>query len=128
MAAPTPPTTDIESEVDIHTIVRAFYADMILDPVLGHYFTGLDWDHHIPRLVTFWSSLIFHTGAYQGEPFTPHTRMPGLSREHFAHWLERFGATIDAHHAGPRADELKARAEQIAGVFQVKLGLWETPS
>ena len=50
--------------------------------------------------------------------------MPGLAREHFAHWVGRFHRTVDAHFAGEHADRMKARAEQIAGVFQVKLGLW----
>ena len=38
--------------------------------------------------------------------------------------VERFHRTVDGLFAGPRADLMKARAEQIAGVFQAKLGLW----
>jgi len=38
--------------------------------------------------------------------------------------LGRFKKTIDDRFSGERADMMKARAEQIAGVFQVKLGLW----
>jgi hemoglobin len=77
-------------------------------------------------MVTFWSSIVFQTGAYRGRPFDPHARMPGLGREHFARWVERFHRTVDDHFAGERAELMKARAEQIAGVFQVKLGLWRT--
>jgi hypothetical protein len=40
--------------------------------------------------------------------------------------VERFRRTVDDHFAGERAELMKARAEQIAGVFQVKLGLWRT--
>ncbi|MEO0556683.1 MAG: group III truncated hemoglobin [Bacteroidota bacterium] len=120
------PGRDIETEADIRAIVHAFYQDMEADPVIGTYFAGLDWDTHLPKMVSFWSSVVFQTGAYRGRPFAPHARMPGLAREHFAAWVGRLHATVDAHAAGPRAEQMKARGEQIAGVFQVKLGLWGT--
>ncbi|WP_420454278.1 Tn3 family transposase [Rubrivirga sp.] len=41
---------------------------------------------------------------------------------------ERFRKTVEARYAGERATRMVERAEQIAGVFQVKLGLWETLS
>ena len=78
-------------------------------------------------MVRFWSSVVFQTGAYRGRPFDPHARMPGLDRAHFARWSERFRQTVEARFAGPRADLLTQRAAQIAGVFQVKLGLWSVP-
>lgn len=115
---------DIQTDDDIRAVVHAFYRGMEDDPVLGSYFAGLDWDAHLPRMVAFWSSVVFQTGAYRGRPFPPHARMPGLSREHFAHWVGRFHRTVDTLYTGPRADLMKGRAEQIAGVFQVKLGLW----
>ena len=121
-----PVPSDIQTEADVRAVVHTFYRDMEADPVLGPYFAGLDWEKHLPKMVSFWSSVVFQTGAYRGRPFDPHARMPGLAREHFAHWVGRFHATVDGLFAGPRADVMKARAEQIAGVFQVKLGLWRT--
>lgn len=115
---------DIETDDDIRAVVHAFYHDMEADPLLGLYFAGLDWEAHLPRMVAFWSSVVFQTGAYRGRPFPPHARMPGLRREHFAGWVSRFRRTVGSLYAGPRADLMVARAEQIAGVFQVKLGLW----
>lgn len=82
----------------------------------------------MPKMVSFWSSVACQTGAYRGQPFDPHARMPGLGREHFAAWLARFERTVDACFAGPCAETVKARASQVAGVFQVKLGLWRTLS
>ena len=115
---------DLTSEDDVRTIVHAFYAGIDSDPVLGSYFSGLDMPSHLPRMVDFWSSIVFQTGQYSGQPFSPHARMPGLTRDHFARWVARFHRTVNAHYTGPRAELMKARAEQIAGVFQVKLGLW----
>ena len=121
-----PRRSDIETDADVRAVVHAFYRDMETDPVLGSYFAGLDWEAHLPKMVGFWSSVVFQTGACRGRPFDPHARMPGLDRPHFAHWVERFHGTVDELFTGPNADLMKARAEQIAGVFQVKLGLWRT--
>jgi hemoglobin len=108
----------------VASVVSAFYRDIEADPVLGRFFAGVDWGSHLPRMVAFWSSAVFQTGAYRGRPFEPHARMPGLAREHFGAWLARWHATVDARFAGEAAERMKARAEQVAGVFQVKLGLW----
>ena len=118
---------DLSTPADVEALVRAFYADIEADPVIGRYFVGLDWEVHRPRMVAFWSSIAFQSGEYRGRPFAPHSQMPGLGREHFERWVERFHRTVDARFAGARADLVKARAEQIAGVFQVKLGLWASP-
>ncbi len=119
-----PELRDIETDADIQAVVHAFYRDMEAEPTIGSYFAGLDWSAHLPKMVSFWSSVVFQTGAYRGRPFDPHALMEGLARVHFATWVGRFQATVDTLFAGPNADLMKARAEQIAGVFQVKLGLW----
>jgi hemoglobin len=115
---------DLQTEADVRTVVRAFYGDIEADPALGRFFAGLDWDAHLSKMVRFWSSVVFGTGAYRGRPFDPHARLAGLERAHFARWLDRFRRAVDAHFEGENAERMKARAEQIAGVFQVKLGLW----
>ena len=121
-----PEMPDLQTTDDVRIVVHAFYHDMEADPVLGSYFAGLDWAEHLPKMVAFWTSVVFQTGQYRGRPFDPHARMPDLSREHFAHWVSRFHRTVDVHFAGERAEMMKARAEQIAGIFQVKLGIWRT--
>jgi len=121
-------TRDIESTADIRDVVDAFYGDIDADPLLGPYFAEVDGEAHRSRMVAFWSSVAFQTGAYRGRPFAPHARMPGLTRAHFERWVGRFHRTVDARFAGPVAGLMKARAEQIAGVFQVKLGLWAVVS
>ncbi|WP_412069939.1 group III truncated hemoglobin [Rubrivirga sp. IMCC43871] len=118
------PTRDVEAEADIRAIVDAFYGDITADPVLGPYFADVDGTAHRDRMVAFWSSVAFQTGAYRGRPFAPHARLEGLTRAHFAHWVSRFDRVVGVRFAGPVADLLRARADQIAGVFQVKLGLW----
>lgn len=114
---------DIQTEADVRAVVDAFYGGIEADPVIGRYFAGIDLAGHLPKMYAFWSSLLFQTGAYRGRPFDPHVAMPGLAPEHFTRWLERFAATVDRLFEGPNARFMKARAEQIASIFQVKLGL-----
>ena len=115
---------ELETTDDVRALIAAFYDGIEADPVIGRFFGEVDWEAHLPRIVAFWDTVAFHSGAYQGRPFAPHARMSGLGREHFERWVARFHRTVDALYAGPRADLIKARADQIAGVWQVKLGLW----
>lgn len=119
---------DLQTELDVRQVVYAFYSGITGDPWLGRFFEGTDMERHLPRMIGFWSAVVFQTGTYQGRPFDAHLRLEGLTSYHFDRWLDRFRATVDARFHGPNADRMKARAEQIAGVFQVKLGLWAEAS
>ena len=126
MSPTLPQRPDVCTTSDVEVVVRSFYGNIEGDPVLGRFFADVDWGEHLPKMTAFWSSVLFHTGEYLGRPFDPHTRLKGLERTHFSHWLARFRATVDEHFAGEAAERMKLKAEQIASVFQVKLGLWET--
>jgi hemoglobin len=116
---------DIQHEADIQQIVDAFYGTITEDPVLAPFFATLDLDAHRPRMVAFWSAVVFSTGAYRGQPFEKHAALDGLEARHFDQWLHRFHATIDARFEGEAAMRMKRSAAQIAMVFQSKLGLLE---
>lgn len=115
---------DIGGAGDIDRLVRAFYARVRPDAVIGHFFTGLDWDHHIPRIVSFWCMVLLGDRGYQGDPMTAHIRlarqMP-MKPEHFERWLLHWGATVDERFAGPKAEEAKQRARTIAAVMEHKV-------
>lgn len=118
------PLPDLQTERDVRLIVDAFYEDIERDPWLGRFFEEVDIQAHLPKMYAFWSSVVFQTGTYRGRPFAAHLRLDGLTPYHFSRWIERFHATVDAYFHGPRADTMKAKAEQIATIFQVKLGIW----
>lgn len=118
-----PSKPDVTTEQDVRQIVDAFYGDIDQDPLLGAYFAGLDMDAHLPRMYAFWSSIVFQTGTYRGRPFDAHLALSGLSADHFTRWLDRFCRTVDARFEGEHAERMKARARQIAGVFQHKMNL-----
>lgn len=119
-----PALRDIQTEHDVRAVVDAFYGGIERDPWLGRFFEEVDMPEHLPKMYAFWSSVAFQTGTYRGRPFEPHARLEGLTPYHFARWLERLAATVDARFHGPRAEMMKARATQIASIFQLKLGLW----
>lgn len=75
-------------------------------------------------MYSFWSSMLFGEMTYRGNPFEKHLHL-NIGTEHFEQWLILFRETVDVHFAGSNAEEIKQRAESIAGIFQHKLGLLE---
>ena len=108
---------------DLHELLTAFYAAVEDDRLLAPYFAPLDMVVHIPRIADFWSTMLFQTGRYSGNAFAPHARMPGLTAEHFAHWVATFERTVDAGFAGPSAERAKDLAHRVAYSMQVRLGI-----
>ena len=122
-ASPDPPRPDLAGDADLRRVLDAFYAALARDPLLAPYFAALDMAEHLPRIVDFWSTLLFRTGRYDGNVFRPHLAMPGLSARHFARWLEALDATVRASHAGPTADRMLDLAHRIAYSMQLRLGV-----
>jgi hemoglobin len=114
---------DIHSEADIKLLVDTFYSkvhqDQLLDPVFNG-FAHVDWSRHLPIMYDFWSSILLGTSRYHGRPFPKHMPLP-IDATHFQRWLELFEATIDELFAGPKAEEAKVRALNIATMFEYRL-------
>lgn len=60
--------------------------------------------------------------SYRGNPFQKHMPLP-LEVSHFNRWLMLFNETIEENFKGEKAEEAKARAQNIAAVFQYRLNL-----
>ena len=118
-AAELPPLRD----EDLHDVLTDFYARVAREPLLAPYFAPVDMTAHMPRIVDFWSTLLFHTGRYSGNAFRPHLAMPGLTAAHFARWVATLDATVDARFAGPAAETMKDYAHRIAFSMQLRLGI-----
>ncbi|MEX2572836.1 MAG: group III truncated hemoglobin [Balneolaceae bacterium] len=115
--------TDIQDDKDIKTLVHAFYGKVRKDERLGHIFTevaSVDWDQHLPRMIDFWSNLLFQTGRYQGRPFRKHLPLP-VKRDDFSRWLSLFYETVDEYFAGEKADHAKEMAAKIASGFRANM-------
>ena len=113
---------DLRDE-DLHELLVAFYETVAGDALLAPYFAVVDMREHMPRIVNFWSTLLFHTGRYSGNAFAPHLQMPGLTADHFARWVATLEATVDARFAGPVATMMKELGHRIAYSMQLRLGI-----
>lgn len=120
--APDAARPDVRDE-DLHDLLVAFYDRVARDAHLAPYFAAVDMPAHMPRIVAFWSTLLFHTGRYSGNAFRPHQAMPGLTAEHFTRWLHVLALTVDARFAGPVAEQMKALGHRIAYSMQLRLGI-----
>ena len=114
--------TDLQN-ADLDDLLVAFYATIADDALLAPYFAVVDMAAHMPRIVAFWSTMLFHTGRYSGNAFRPHLEMPGLTAEHFARWVATLETVVEARFAGPNARSMLELAHRIAYSMQLRLGI-----
>jgi len=117
---------DITSRDDIKLLVDRFYDKVQTDELLGPVFSHVDWPHHLPIMYNFWSSMLLGDQSYQGNPLQKHLPLP-IQTRHFEQWLRLFRQTIAENFSGEKADEAVMRAESIAGIFQLRMGLVTGP-
>jgi hemoglobin len=108
---------------DLNDVLTEFYAIIGADPLLARYFAEVDMLEHMPKIVAFWSTLLFRTRSYTGNAFRPHMAMPGLTGAHFARWVGTLESVVDARFAGPSASLMKELAHRIAYSMQLRLGI-----
>ncbi len=108
---------DLCTETEIQVLVHDFYARVRADALLGPIFAEhvQDWEHHLAKLVDFWSSTLRGTARFRGTPMVVHTRLPGLHAELFQRWLSLFKqttATLGNEAMRLRANDLSERIAQ----------------
>ena len=122
------------TEAMIEQLVRAFYAKVRADAVLGPVFEAkiADWEPHLAQMFAFWSSVALMTGRYHGTPMIKHVKLP-IDAGHFDRWLALFEDTAReicppeaAAHFIDRAQRIAASLELgVAGANGVMLGKGE---
>ncbi len=128
---PSPARSDIAHRDDVERLVRAFYARALTDPLIGWLFTdvaGLDLEAHVPRITSFWATMLLGERSYGGGAFAPHARLHARARlheGHFERWLTLWSASVDERFAGPRAEEAKAHATRVARAFLGRLAAYD---
>jgi hemoglobin len=118
---------DIQTRADCERLVRAFYGRALEDPVIGFIFVDvarLDLEAHVPRITSFWETILLGAQSYSGGAFRPHAelhRKVTLREGHFAQWLNLWHGTVDELFAGERAELAKAHARRVAQAFLGRL-------
>jgi len=117
---------DIATEAEIKLLVDRFYERAQQDELLGPVFNEIarvDWEHHLPTMYSFWSTMLFRTMNYKGRPWPKHAPLP-VRQEHFERWVSLFSQTVDSLFTGPKASEAKSIALSIADTFQTRFGIF----
>lgn len=118
---------DIETQADIAELVALFYGRIRQHDELGFIFDDVaqvNWETHLPKIIDFWTTVLFGTQAYKGNPMIAHLELgqkTPIHPHHFDEWLALFIKTVDELFEGERAEVAKMRAQSIAVVLQSKL-------
>jgi hemoglobin len=118
---------DIETRADCERLVRAFYLRALDDPIIGFIFVDvakLDLEAHVPRITSFWETILLGARSYGGGAFRPHAELHAkvpLREGHFQQWLNLWGRTVDELFAGERAELAKAHAHRVGRAFLGRL-------
>ena len=114
--------------------MRAFYGRALQDEIIGWLFTDvaqLDLEAHIPKITSFWETVLLGTPSYSGGAYRPHAELHArapLRGGHFLRWVALWTQTVDELFAGPRAELAKGHAQRVANAFHRRLqGLPDEP-
>ncbi len=110
---------DIATNEDIRRLVDVFYAAVLEDELLKGFFAELDFEHHKPKMIQFWSFVLLDETGYTTNVFDKHVHMH-LEGEHFDRWLSLFESTVHRLFKGEKADVAIFRAKTIAWTFKEK--------
>jgi hemoglobin len=116
------------TEANIRSLVYAFYdrvrADTLLGPVFDAVLAGR-WDDHLPKMVTFWSSLVLGSKSYRGNVQQAHQPIEGIEPQHFSRWLWLFLDTVESRYAPAAAVRFMEPALRIAQSLQLSRFGWD---
>ena len=108
------------TEAMIERLVRAFYARVREDAVLGPVFDAhiRDWEPHLQQMCAFWSSVALMSGRYHGTPMVKHMPLP-VDAAHFDRWLALFESTARDICPPEAAAHFVERARRIASSLEM---------
>ncbi|NIF43419.1 group III truncated hemoglobin [Burkholderia sp. Tr-862] len=126
--APARPRDAEPTEDNIRDLVYAFYDRVRADPLLGPVFDAKlngRWDDHLPKMVSFWSSLVLGTKGYRGNVQQAHQPLDGIAPAHFSRWLSLFLKTVEGRYTPPAAIRFMEPALRIAQSLQLSRFGWD---
>jgi hemoglobin len=121
----------LESREDIEQLVNSFYAKVIKDEdcIFFNDIAKVDWDKHLPKMYSFWESILFGQMTYKGNPMGVHfpiNEIKAMEQKHFEQWLSLWTQTVEENFAGENADLAIYKAQNIAKLMAFKMELAKT--
>lgn len=123
----------LESREDIEHLVNSFYAKVTQDETIGFFFSDIakvDWDKHLPKMYSFWESILFGQMSYKGNPMAVHfpiNEIQAMEKRHFDQWLTLWRKTIEENFSGEVADTAIYKSENIAKLMAFKMEMARKP-
>ncbi len=120
----TPLRSDLDSRERVEAFVDAFYARVLVDPVLAPIFldvAAIELDVHLPHIKDYWCKLLLGESGYRRHTMNIHRELHArreLSAADFQRWLGLFVATVEETYQGPGAERAKRVANAIARNMQ----------
>lgn len=111
---------DIETRDDITFLVNSFYDRVLKDDLLAPFFSRLNFETHLPKMVHFWSFVLLDEAGYTTDVTAKHLNMP-LHKEHFDRWIQLFKQTLDENFTGPKAAVAIQRAQLVGYTILSKI-------
>jgi hemoglobin len=97
-----------------------FYKKLLADESINHLFLDLDLEEHMPRIYSFWSTILLGTMSYKRNMMEAHQHL-SLKKEDFPVWLRHFESTLRENFEGDKTDEAISRANTVAMTMRYKL-------
>lgn len=113
---------EIETKKDIELLVNTFYAKVLKDELISPFFKHMNFDHHLPKMVHFWSFVLLDEAGYMTDVTAKHMHMR-LKQEYFDRWLALFNATVDELFTGEKANAAKQRAYLVGWTISSKMNV-----
>ena len=118
---------DITNKSDIKLLVDTFYDKVKANSTIGNIFNDIakvDWQYRLPKMYSFWASLLLDAHSFSGNPMLKHielSKLTPMTEIQFSEWLLLFTQTTDELFEGKKADEAKTRAANIARLMLHKI-------
>ena len=117
----------LETRADIELLVNRFYEKVADDEKIGFCFNDVakvSWDRHLPKMYSFWETLLFGQISYKGNPMAMHfpiNEKVAIEKHHFEHWIKLWTETVEENFTGEMAETAIYKATNIANLMSHKM-------
>ena len=113
---------DLATYEDVAVVVRTQYDLLLASSQTAPHFSGVDLEHHLPRVYTFWAfTLGLGDASYRGSVFEPHARLK-LAEADYTVWQAALKTALEQNgFSGPVCDSMIAKARMMEFIFKSKM-------